>query len=112
MIAGIWVTSKNQLITGLTLTDHWYESKNYWRLNDGNAGRIKYSNGEYERIPGNFVYLYGYGDDGSLVRVMRLDIKPMKYPFSSGYKDTGEIYKESALTADAGTLEYEVYSVT
>jgi hypothetical protein len=45
------------------------------------------------------------------VRVVRLDIKALKYPFEKGYKDTGVIYKEAALEAEAGEMEYEVIGV-
>jgi hypothetical protein len=112
MLASIQVTDRLGLFTYLTLTDHWYESKNYWRLSDGYTHKLKYGKGEYERTPGSFLHLYGYGSDASLVRVMRLDLKPGKYPFERGYKNTGEIYKEAALEAEAGKIEYEVIWVS
>lgn len=111
MIATIQVTDKIGIFTYLTLTDHWYESGNYWRVKDGYTHQLKYINGQYNRIPGYCLHLYAFGDDASQIRVMRLDLKPGKYPFESGYKDTGEIYKDAALGAEAGAIEYEVFGV-
>jgi len=111
MIATIQITDKIGMFTYLTLTDHWYESKNYWRVNDGYTHQLKYLKGEYDRIPGYCLHLYGYGDDASLVRVMRLDLKPGKYPLEKGFTHTGEIYREAALSAKPGAIEYEVIGV-
>jgi hypothetical protein len=112
MIAIIQVTDKIGMFTYLSLTDHWYESENFWRVRDGYTHQLKYLNGKYTRIPGFCLHLYGFGDDASQIRVMRLDIKSGKYPFEKGYTDTGEIYKEAALGAEAGNMEYEVIGVS
>jgi hypothetical protein len=111
MIAAIQITDKRQAFTYLVLTDHWYELKNFWRINDGYGHKLKFGNGEYERVPAYCLYLYGHDRDGSLVRVVRLDIKALKYPFEKGYRGTGLIYKEAALEAEAGDMEYEVIGV-
>lgn len=108
MEAGIEITDKNDLFTYLRLTDRWYELDNFWRLNDGYTHKLKFINGKYDRVPGYCLFLYGTDRDGSRVRALRLDLQPSKYPFKKGYISTGEIYKEAALDAEAGKIEYRV----
>lgn len=111
MIALLELVDKDSLITVIQLTDHWYEAGNYWNLRDGYVGKLKFGSGKYDRVPGNFLTLYASDTDASQVRVARINIAPAKYPFSKGYKNTGNIYHEAALSMPAGAFDYEVISV-